>query len=228
MTGPKYHYERALVPEFLTRQTIETIPLDEPYYISPGERDDHTEAAVFMLPDRSLVMPRSYCIDMDDKDPGYIAGKVGVMRIALIDNLRGEVRTAYVADLRFIEDNALVDKDTNAKIIETPDGIMNTVHDALDTVTFEAFIASEQGADLEDGLLPATYYGNPVFYPHLDVLREQSDLFFARFLHDIDQTDDEPSEAADTAALQEQPETEPMPHALPDIDYPFMTPRISD
>jgi len=168
MKGPK-HYDRALVPEHLTKQTIELLPFDQAYYISPGERDDYEPPAIFVTPERKLVMSRSHDIDVDDAYPESPIGLVGVMHVTYVDPESQALRDAYIADLRFISDNALVDVDPGNCDAENQEEYMGYLDMLNDTIEFDAFIAPELFEEPKKGkvTIPGVFYGNPVLHPEL-------------------------------------------------------------
>jgi hypothetical protein len=182
MKGPK-HYDRALVPEHLTKQTIEMLPFDRAYYISPGEQDDYEPPTIFVTPDRKLVMSKSSAIDMDDDIPASPIGLVGVMHVTYTDPASQTLRDAYVADLRFIGDNALVDIDPGSCDVDTQEEYMSYVNMLADAIEFDAFIAPEPFADVnDDGSIPGVYYGNPILHPELKKLRKRGNKLMRRFM----------------------------------------------
>lgn len=179
MTRPTY--EQALVPEHLTKLTIEKLPFEKPFYVTPGERDDYEAPSVFVTADRRLMMARSAAIDMDAAYPASPLGLIGVMRVPLIgaDN---NVREAYVADLRFLEDHQLVDTDDMQAGVVDQEEYMAWAEAIANSVQFEAFIAPEAGEDIDDGAPSGTFYGNPELYDFLKKLRKRGNKRMKKFM----------------------------------------------
>lgn len=182
MKRPIDTYNRALVPEHLTKQTIESIPLEKPYYIAPGERDDFDAPTIFVGPDRQLMMARGYAIDMDDAHPYSPLELVGVMHVVVIKDGTSTAHDAYVADLRFIEDNSLVDLDQSDNATMDQEEYMRLVSDIEESITFDAFIAPEKGGTIKKTGVPSCYYGDPSLYSYLDVLKKRGDKLIKRYL----------------------------------------------
>lgn len=103
------HHPGALVPEYLTSLTIEKIPVDTPYYVNPGDpTDDNSTSALFVTDDKQLRMSRSEIIDPESDYTGTPIGMVGIMKTLVTDEQLG-LREVYIADLRFIDNNAILD-----------------------------------------------------------------------------------------------------------------------
>lgn len=198
MTGPNYNYERALVPEHLTKQTIETLPFEKAFYVSPGEDDGYEAPAIFVTPDRRLAMSKTESIDTDDANPPSPLELVGVMHIAVMDSESLTVRDAYIADLRFIVDNALATIDPGDSSAADQEEYYAMVGLLEDAVTFEAFIAPEHGSEIDKNVVPGTFYGNPELYPYLEILRKKGDKRMKKFMRRMAKpvTDTEPAPTA--------------------------------
>lgn len=182
MKVPKHSYDKALVPEHLTKQTIEALPFDKAFYLNPGERDDYEAPNVFVTPDRKLAVSKSYSFDMDDAYPHVPLELVGIMHVAVFDEDKQTIRDAYIADLRFLADHSLVDVDPAAAEVSDQETYMNMVNYLDNVVTIDAFIAPEPGEEIEDSKVPGTFYGDPSLYPHLKKLRKQGNKIMKRFM----------------------------------------------
>jgi hypothetical protein len=181
MKGPK-HYDRALVPEHMTKQTIENLPVGKVFYVTPGERDDYDEPAIFVTPDRRLVMSKDHAIDVDDQYPPTPLERVGIMHEFIPDGLTGG-RDVYVADLRYIVENELVDIDPGNCDAETQEEYMAYLDMLTNTVQFDAFIAPKRGAEVnDDGVVPWTSHGDPALLPLLKTLRKHGDKRMRKYM----------------------------------------------
>lgn len=177
----RQHYEQALVPEHLTKLTIEKLPFEKAFYVTPGERDDYEAPAIFVTADRRLSMSRSAVIDMDDAYPASPLGLVGVMRVPLIGSESG-VREAYIADLRFIEDHQLVDTDDLGVNLADQEEYMSWIAAMEDSIQFEAFIAPERGAEFDESIPSGVFYGNPELHELLKKLRRRGNKRMKKFM----------------------------------------------
>jgi len=206
--GRGEHYEQALVPEHLTRLTIENLPLDEAFYISPGERDDYEPPAVFVSPDRHLKMRCDYAIDPDDDSPVSPIGLVGAMRVVLIDSDKNTIKDHYIADLRFLEYHSLVDADEMQGSILDQEAYMLFVEALEESVQFDAFIALDEDYefDVDEKIPGGAFYGTPDLHPYLKLLRKRSNKLMKMFLeHQAKSTVETKEVAAEKAAEPEQP-----------------------
>lgn len=184
MKAPRDPIPLAVVPEHLTKLTIDKLPYDKPYYVSPGERDDYEPPVVFVDPNRRLKMSRSYAIDINHDKPTTPLGLVGVMRVVTIsDSLAQPIRDVYVADLRFLEDHQLVDSDEITSGVLDQEEYMHWVAELENTIEFSAFIAPEQGSEYtKKNIPPGTMYGDSNLYSALEMLRERSDKIMKKFM----------------------------------------------
>lgn len=195
MKGPIFHHDRALVPEHLTKQTIETAEFDVPFYIEPGDEDDYDGPKVFVTPDRRLVMSRTETLARADAYPQEPLGKIAVMRVALLNTESLAARDAFVADLRFMEDGGLISVEPQELDGENQGEYMRMAHILDDTITFDAFIAAEGEFDITDPNVPGAFYGNKELYPFLRSLRKRGNEVLARYIerqskHDVTVTED--------------------------------------
>jgi hypothetical protein len=182
MKGPKF-YDRALVPEHMTKQTLETLPLDEAFYVEPGERDSRDFPAIFVTPDRRLVMSRSHAVDREDAYPPSPYNRVGIMHSMVIDAETGALRDVYLADLRYIEDNELVDINPAAPEIVDQEEQMDLLALVENAVTFDGFIAAEELAEVKkNGSIPGDLYGSPELHDLLHKLRKKGNRRMRRFM----------------------------------------------
>lgn len=184
MKTPRDPIPLAVVPEHLTKLTIEKLPYDKAYYVSPGEHDDYEPPAIFVDPSRRLKMSKSHAIDTDHDKPTTPLGLVGVMRTYIIsDSLHQPIRDVYVADLRFVEDHQLVDTDEITSGLLEQEEYMHWVAELEHTIEFSAFIAPEKGSEYtRKKIPPGTMYGNEELYGVLESLRERSDKIMKKFM----------------------------------------------
>lgn len=176
------HYPRPLVPEHLTKLTIEKLPLSEVFFISPGERDDYQAPAIFVTAERELVMAKSYAIDADDAYPSNPLGLIGVMRIPIIDERSNSIRDAFVADLRFIDNHQLVDAEDTALENVDQEQFMAWVSSIEDSVVFEGFIAPEPDEDMDRDIPKGIFYGATELHPFLKQLRKRSNRVMKKYI----------------------------------------------
>jgi hypothetical protein len=176
-------YEQAIVPEHLTKMTIENLPLDEAFYISPGERDDYEPPAVFVGPDRKLMISRSHAIDMDENSPGNPLERVGIMRVALINTITESLGEYCIADLRFIEWYSLIDTDELSQGVADQEDYMSFVDMVRDAVQVDAFIALDDDEINVDKKMPdGTFYGPSELHDSLKQLQKRSNKIMKRFM----------------------------------------------
>ncbi len=206
MKKPIHSYDKALVPEHLTKQTIESLPFEKAYYINPGERDDFEAPNVFVTPDRQLAVSKSYSFDMDDVYPHVPLELVGLMHVAVVDTERQTVKDVYLADLRFLAENSLVDIDPSGSDVDDQESYMSMVNYLDNIVTIDAFIAPEPGDEIEDGVVPGTFYGDPALYPHLKKLRKRGNKLMKQFMEREAAQAAKRAESAATTPTLEKPQ----------------------
>jgi hypothetical protein len=183
MKRPVYSYDRPLVPEHLTKMTIEKLPFDEAYYISPGERDDYEPPVIFVTPDRELKMSKAYAIDIDEVLPMSPLGLVGIMRVAILDPASGKINEALIGDLRFLEDHQLVDSDDAVTSMLDQEEFMAWVAAFENSMTFDGFIAPEAGFEIDEHDIPnGTMYGDEALHPFMKKLRKRSNKIMKKFM----------------------------------------------
>lgn len=182
MAKPRDHYPKALVPEHLTKMTIEKLPFDQVYYVEPGEAEEGASPAIFKSPDGRLVMSTSYAIDAEDEYPASPVGMVGVMKTYHISpETRGPV-DCYIADLRFMNDLSLVDCDELSKCNDQEE-IMAWLRELENTITFSGFIAAEPGADVDDsGRIKGSFFGDESLVDVLNRMRKHGDKQMKNFM----------------------------------------------
>jgi hypothetical protein len=163
----KDSYPKAIVPEFLVKRTIETMPLETAYYVDLGDEDDYYDPPAFcVMPDGALHCRLSAQLDEDDTEPGSILGRVGIMKIAIIHE--GRFHEGLIADLRFLQEGQLLKADdTPPDDQEEFNGWLEAKNDLRPIV---AFIAPAD-ADDEVGI----FYGDELYHPALQLLRERAD-----------------------------------------------------
>lgn len=176
-------YENPFVPEYMSQLTIETLPLDTPYYIDPGDKDSYEPPAIFITEQRRLAMSRQFVVDDEDRRPGSPLELVGVMRTAYVDPSSGPV-TAYVADMRFMTPYSLSDFDKLSLTSTDQEEFMAWAEHLKDVIHFGGFLALQPKANIKrNGTMPgAEVYGSPVLYPALDKLRQKGDKLIKGFM----------------------------------------------
>lgn len=182
MKQPRDTFPQAIVPEHLSKLTIEKLPLDRIYYVAPGERDDYESPVIFQSPDKRLLMSKSHAIDMADEYPASPVSMVGIMRTYIIDETTDSVREHYVADLRFIGDYDLVDTE-NIAADSDQEEYMAWMSQIENSITFSAFIAAEQHTEVqENGKVRGAFYGNPQLYDVLEKMNKRGNKLMKKFL----------------------------------------------
>lgn len=91
-------HKSAHVPEFFCRKTVETMPVDTPYYIDPMDIE-------FWVNSRNnLCVAKDEELDEADTtiEQECVAGRVGLM-VATTVTKDNRLRVGYVADMRFAE-----------------------------------------------------------------------------------------------------------------------------
>ncbi len=204
MKRPEYHYDQPLVPDHLTKLTVENLPVEKAFYISPGERDSYNDdTAIFVAPDRRLMMSKTYDIDPDDAHGSSPIGRVGISRVWLMNSETMTPRQVIIADLRFLEDHQLVDSDEMKEEMIDQEGFMGALAALEDSVQIDAFIAAEAGEDFDEKNIPkGTFYGNPELYPHLKKLRKRGNKIMKQVLKI------EAERGPNAESAEEQPSTE--------------------
>ncbi len=215
---PEHHYQRALVPEHLTKLTIEKLGLGEVYYVSPGERDGYEPCPIFVSQDRELKMMKSHAIDLDDRNPTSPIGLIGIMHIAPMDPQTGRIRDMYIADLRFIESHQLTDtEDLNNGLVDQEE-FMEMVAMQEESIRFDGFIAPELGKDMERDIPKGIFYGDPSLHPFLKKLRKKGTRLMRQFIEQQDKPqpkgkDSSEEEAVDGADKPKDTPAEPQTDA---------------
>lgn len=211
MKQPRDSYLQAFVPDHLTKLTIDKLPYDTPYCVSPGERDDYEPTALFVDQDRELRMSRSFAIDASDDSPRglELLGLVGVMRSAVIDPKakakdKNSVRDVYVADLRFIEAHTLVDSDESSASIADQEEYMHYVNELENSIKFDGFIAAEQELMENDEIPRGDFYGSEAVHPMLDILAKRSKKLAKHALRQLKVENAEEIEKADAKSEKEK------------------------
>lgn len=181
MTNPKDSYPLARVPERLTKQTIENIPFDEPFFIIPGDIDDFTPPAIFVGPYRELRMSKSFAIAGFTSQPANTLGLVGVMRTFTIDPVTRTIDEKYIADLRYVGENELVDSDSAAPGIEDQEEYMNYVAWLKDSVAFDGFAANDFNDSSANTIPGGSFYGDVALHDALLTLCDSGDKIMEDF-----------------------------------------------
>lgn len=177
-------YEQAIVPEHLTRLSIENLPLDEAFYISPGDKEDYEPPAIFVNHERKLMISREHDIDQDDIKPGTPVGLVGVMRTMVINSVTNKVTEHCIADLRFIEWHSLIDVSEVSQSMTDQESFMSFVDMVNEALQVDAFISLDVDYDFEVGkkIPKGTFYGSPELYPNLEQLQKRGSKLMKKFL----------------------------------------------
>lgn len=182
MKQPREAYPKAIVPEHLTKLSIEKLPFDHTYYIEPGEEDDYQPPAIYTSPDRRLVMSKNHAIDLEDEFPASPIGLVGVAKTYLINPSTNAIHEYFIADLRFISDHQLVSVEDIAPA-SSQEEYMAMVNELENSITFSAFIAAEGGDEIHDsGKVAGTFYGDPMLYEALKKMNKQGNKQMKKFL----------------------------------------------
>jgi|GEM_PF-4048253 len=175
-------YPRARVPEHLTSLSIERLPLDTPFYLSPGEKDDYEPPVVFVDAERQLKVSKSADIDIDHEFPSCPIGLVGVMKTIVIDSVAQTFKEVYVADLRFIGDHQLMDAGEGQIDADDQEDYMHWLALMNDSIVIDGFIAPERGADIDDDAPKGTLYGDEQLHDSLKFLRKKGNKIMKRFM----------------------------------------------
>ena len=183
MKRPDVPFENPFVPDYLTELTIENLPLDVPYYIEPGSREDYEAPAVFVTGERRLAMSKQFIIDDEDRHPHSPLELVGVMRTIYYDEQNGPT-TAYVADTRFLPPYSLSDFDQLQFSGDNQEEFMAWSEHIKNVVHFAGFLSLHPKAEIKrSGAMPAAeVYGHAGMYPALDRLRKVGDKSIKRFM----------------------------------------------
>ena len=180
---PPKHYPGALVPEHLTTTTVEHLPVDRPYYISPGEAKDPDEPlTIFTTDDRILRMSRTAIVDGDADMPQMPMGQVGIMRTFVTDEHVG-MREVYVADLRLVDNYQIVNLGSANLFESDQEDFMDWNAMVSDTIQIAGFIApgDEDEFDPSHDLPKGTLHGDQSLHQSLKQLRKRSDKLMRRF-----------------------------------------------
>ncbi|NCU38520.1 hypothetical protein EOL96_05705 [Candidatus Saccharibacteria bacterium] len=175
-------YPRALVPEHLTSLSIEKLPLDTPYFLSPDADDDDELPVFFVDTERRLRVSKSAEIDPDDEFPTSPFGLVGIMKTIAIDPLTQTFREVYVADLRFIEDHQLMDGGQAAIDIDDQEDYMHWQSFVNNCIAVDGFIAPEEGAEIDKDAPKGTLYGDEQLHDSLKFLRKKGNKIMKKFV----------------------------------------------
>lgn len=183
MAKSNRHYDKPLVPEYMTRLTIDKLPFDTAYYVNPGEQDDFGPPKLFVTQDRQLKMACAQPISPEDTEPNTPLGLVGVMRVMVYSGEGDDkdVHEAYIADLRFIDFHGLINTD------ETAEGVDERIRDEAltylnNSIAFHGFIAPEYDPDSDDDIPKAVYYGPGNLRDHLKALKKQGNRAMKAFV----------------------------------------------
>lgn len=174
MSRSRDHYPKALVPQHITPTYVRNLEVDTPAYLEADSTSDdfYIRPNVFVTPDRELRLRLSAEITQEDREPYSPLGRVGIMRVVLMDGESLSLRQGIVADLRYVNDTL------DETIDEAPDDQeeLNEWLDArADSVAVDAFIANDRDA------YNGAYYGAPEFYPSLDALRKRGSSIFRSY-----------------------------------------------
>lgn len=175
-------YPRARVPEHLTSLSIEKLPLDTPFYLSPGEKDDYEPPVVFVDAERQLKVSKSADIDTDHQFPASPLNLVGVMETIIIDSASQTFREVYIADLRFIEDHQLVDGGESQIDTDDQEEYMHWAALMNDSIVIDGFIAPERGAEIDEDIPKGTLYGDEQLHDSLKFLRKRGNKIMKKFM----------------------------------------------
>lgn len=167
-------FPKAKIPDHLTRLSIEKLPLDTAFYISPGEEEDYEPPVMFVDDERNLRISNRAAIDIDDQTPTITAGLVGIMKTIVTDPETKIFREVLIADLRFIEDHQLISNQDTKPGEGDQEAYSNWLDHMNDTVIVDAFIAPELGVE-PDSLTPkGVFYGSQDMHDSLKFLRKNA------------------------------------------------------
>lgn len=161
------------VPEYLSKLTIDKLPIEKAYYIDVDDNAPYDPPAVFVTPERRLHMSRSYSIDPEANTPASPLGRMGVMHITPVDPKTGILHDTYIADLRFLEPHQLADLNDDLRSAADPEERLAVLSILEDSVAFEGFIAPESGSNIDKAIPEGTFYGAPVLHPFLEQLQKR-------------------------------------------------------
>jgi hypothetical protein len=166
-------FPKAAVPSHLTKLDINSLPLETPFYIDPGEENDfYDPVAMYVTPDRTLNIQLSTEVDRQDANPSSPMGLAGIMKVAIIDG--DNLIEGLIADLRFLEDGQLILADDEAP--DSQEEFNAWMAAKADSRPIDAFIAPEADAEVSDeGLIDGLYYGSEIYHDTLDILRKRGD-----------------------------------------------------
>jgi hypothetical protein len=174
----------AVVPEHLRRRTIETMPIETPYYISVEPEDD--EDGKLWVDARSGQLRTYTDIALDEGDreaaKGLLNSSVPIMRVEFFDE-QLVVRRGLVADLRYIDEGIQNIYDDE----EPPDDrehFQEWMDNRKKTVNFVAIATLDSPEDSDNEQVSLS--GDPVFFDGLTYLMSKVDEL----------ADDTPSERA--------------------------------
>lgn len=178
----KEPYPRALVPEHLTSLSIEKLPLDTPFFLSPDDYNDDELPVFFVDAERRLRISKSAEIDPDDEFPASPFGLVGIMKTIAIDPLTQTFREVYVADLRFIEDHQLMDGGQDEIDMDDQEEYMHWQSFLNNCIVVDGFIAPEKGAEIDKDVPRGTLYGDEKLHDSLKFLRKKGNKIMKKFV----------------------------------------------
>lgn len=175
-------YPRAIVPEHLTSLSIENLPFETPFYLSPGEKDDYEPPVVFVDAERQLKVSKSAEIDIDHKFPESPIGLIGVMKTILIDSSAQTIKEVYIADLRFIGDHQLMDGEEGQIDTDDQEEHLHWVALMNDSIVIDGFIASELEDEIDEDIPKGTLYGDEQLHDSLRFLRKKGNKIMKKFM----------------------------------------------
>ncbi|MBC7512730.1 hypothetical protein H7142_03695 [Candidatus Saccharibacteria bacterium] len=183
MTKPE-SFPLAQVPSHLTKLDIDSMPIQTPFYVDvdPEHVWDETPTAFVEKKSGSLNLIGSSEVDTDDEFPSSPIGRIGIMRVLLIDeNQRFE--SQLVADLRYIGDNELAVVDDIDEAPEQQEEFNSWEAYRRDVRPVVAFIAPHpKGKTSKKGVVKSVYYGPEAFHDNLDLLRISGDKLLGGML----------------------------------------------
>jgi len=178
----KDFYPQAKVPEHLTPLTIERLPMDSPFYLTPGDIDEYEPPVVFVDAERRLKVSRSADIEPDQEFPPSPIGLVGIMKTVIIDRTTQTLREVYIADLRFLEDHQLTDGGEDHIDMDNQEEHMHWLTLMNDSLVIDGFIAPEQGEEIDEDIPKGILYGNVELHDSLKFLRKRSNKIMKKFM----------------------------------------------
>jgi hypothetical protein len=154
------------LPEHYVRRTIADIGPEEPYYLK-------TEDNLFV--DRTTLQPylsKDTPVTAYEKSPSSLNGRFGIMRI--IGQTAGKLIDGYVIDMRFVDDNDIVQDDITPNHDDSYDIVKQKEEESTDLISPIGLIVNDSESANE------TLLGSEPILPYLLLLCEKTDEIHER------------------------------------------------